>query len=169
MCLKTKYLKFLDITNYLAPEFSYDQFLKASECEQTKGFFFYEWIESLDKLEETSLPLQAVFYSSLKNQNITEAEYQYCQQVWEDKEMSTFKDFLVWYNNLDVVPFLEAVEKMSALWQERKIGMFNDGVYVPGLTLKYLFSYLSPQTYFSLFDQANSDMYHLIRENNTGI
>ncbi|CAH3118846.1 unnamed protein product [Porites lobata] len=82
--------------------------------------------------------------------------------------MSTFKDFLVWYNNLDVVPFLEAVEKMSQFWQERKIDMFKDGISVPGLTLKYLFSYLSPQTYFSLFDQANSDLYHLIKDNNTG-
>ena len=46
--------------------------------------------------------------------------------------------------------------------------MFKDGISVPGLTLKYLFSYLSPQTYFSLFDQANKDLYHLIRDNNTG-
>ena len=82
--------------------------------------------------------------------------------------MSTFKDFLVWYNKLDVVPFLEAVEKMSQFCQERKIDMFKDGISVPGLTLKYLFSYLSPQTYFSLFDKANSDLYHLIRDNNTG-
>ena len=37
MCLKTEHLKFLDITNYLAPGFSYDQFLKAYECSQTKG------------------------------------------------------------------------------------------------------------------------------------
>ena len=36
MCLKTNFLKLLDITNYLAPWFSYDQFLKAYECEQTK-------------------------------------------------------------------------------------------------------------------------------------
>ena len=46
--------------------------------------------------------------------------------------------------------------------------MFKDGISVPGLTLKYLLSYLSPQTYFSLFDQANSDLYHLIKDNNTG-
>ena len=39
MCLKTNSLKFLDISNYLAPGFSYDQFLKAYECEPTKGFF----------------------------------------------------------------------------------------------------------------------------------
>ena len=168
MCLKTNSLKFLDISNYVAPGFSYDQFLRAYECEQTKGFSPYEWIDSLDKLEETSLPSHEAFYSSLKNQNITEEEYEYCQQVWEENEMSTFQEFLIWYNNLDVVPFLEAVEKMSQFWQERKIDMFKDGISVPGLTLKYLFSYLSPQTYFSLFDQANSDLYHLIKDNNTG-
>ena len=77
--------------------------------------------------------------------------------------MVTFKDFLVWYNNLNVVPFLEAVEKMSQFWQERKIDMFKDGISVPGLTLTYLFSFLSNQTYFRLFDQANSDLYHLIK------
>ena len=130
MCLKTKFLKLLDISNYVAPGFSYDQFLKAYEGEQTKGYFPYEWVDGLDKLEETSLPPHAAFYSSLKNQNITNEEYQYRQQVCEDKEMSTFKDFLVWYNNLDVVPFLEAVEKMSQFWQERKIDMFKDGISV---------------------------------------
>ena len=46
--------------------------------------------------------------------------------------------------------------------------MFKDGISVPGLTLKYLFSHLSPQTYFSLFDEANSDLYHSSKDNNTG-
>ena len=41
--------------------------------------------------------------------------------------MSTFKDFLVWYINLDVVPFLEAVEKI-VFWQERKIDMLKVSV-----------------------------------------
>ena len=50
MCLKTMHLKFLDITNYLAPGFSYDQFLKAYECTHTKGHFLYEWVDSLEKL-----------------------------------------------------------------------------------------------------------------------
>ena len=170
MCLKTNSLKFLDISNYLAPGFSYDQFLKAYECEQIKGFFPYQWLDCLDKLEETSLPPHAAFYSSLKNANITDEECQYCQKVCEDNEMSIFKDFLVWYNDLDIVPFLEAVKKTSQFWQKRKINMFKDGISVPGMTLKYLFylSFLGNQTYFSLFDQANSDLYHLIKDDNTG-
>ena len=142
VCLKTNSLTFLDISNYIAPGFSYDQFLKAYECEQTNGFFPYEWVDNLDKLEETSLPPHETFHSSQKNQNITEEEYAYCQQVWEKYQVTTFKEFLIWYNNLDVVPFLEEVEKMSQFWQERKIDMFKDGISAPGLTLKYLSSFL---------------------------
>ena len=62
MCLNTNSLKFLDISNYLAPRFSYDQFLKAYECEQTKGIFPYELIDRLDKLKQTSLPPHTAFY-----------------------------------------------------------------------------------------------------------
>ena len=111
MRLKTDFLKLLGISNYVAPGFSYDQFVRAYKCEQTKGFFPREWVNGLDKLNETSLALHAAFYSSLKNANITEQEYEYSQQVWEENNMQTFEDFLVWYNNLDVVPFIEAVEK----------------------------------------------------------
>lgn len=50
MCLKTDFLKLLDISSYLAPGFSYDQFLEAHECEQTKGFFPCEWVDEMDEL-----------------------------------------------------------------------------------------------------------------------
>lgn len=78
MCLKTRHLRFLDVTNFLAPGFSYDMFLKAYDCPQTKGFFPYEWMDSLDKLEHTYLPPQEAFYSSLKKDNISKEDYQYC-------------------------------------------------------------------------------------------
>ena len=102
MCLNKDFLKLLDISNYLAPRFSYSPFLKAYECEQTKGFFPNQWLDDLDKLEETSLSPYDASSSTLKNQNITHEEYQYCQQVWEDNEMFIFKHFLFWHNNLDV-------------------------------------------------------------------
>ena len=95
MCIKTEHLKFLDITNYLAPNFSYSDFLKAYEIEQTKGFFPYEWVDSLAKLNHRGLPSHEAFYSSLKNQNISNEEYQYCQQVWDQNGMTTFKEFLI--------------------------------------------------------------------------
>ena len=33
--------------------------------------------------------------------------------------MKTFRDYLEYYNILDVIPFVEAVEKMSSFYQER--------------------------------------------------
>ena len=79
MCLKTNFLKLLNISNYVAQGFSYDQFLKAYEFEQTKGCFPYKWVDGLDKLNETLQPPHVAFYSSLKNANITDEEYAYCQ------------------------------------------------------------------------------------------
>ena len=167
MCLKTQHLKFLDITNYLAPGFSYDQFLKAYECSQTKGYFPYEWVDSLEKLNSPTLPPPEAFHSTLSNTDITIEQYECCQCVWDANNMTSFRDFLVWYNNLDVVPFLEAIEKMSTFWKERSIDMFKDGVSVPGLTMKYLFSNVAV-TYFSLFSEKDKDLYYTMKDNNVG-
>ena len=56
--------------------------------------------------------------------------------------MKTMHDFLVWYNNRDVVPFLDAIDKQFAFYKQQNIDMFKDGVSVPGLTLLYLFNEL---------------------------
>ncbi|CAB3981983.1 Zinc finger and SCAN domain-containing 22 [Paramuricea clavata] len=46
--------------------------------------------------------------------------------------MITFKDYLVWYNNLDVEPFVKAIEKMFEFYQPRSLDLFKDGISVPG-------------------------------------
>ena len=38
--------------------------------------------------------------------------YSQLQSVWVSEEMKSFKDFLMWYNNKDVVPTLKAMQKM---------------------------------------------------------
>ena len=37
--------------------------------------------------------------------------YQYLQQIWKQEQMRSFNDFLRWYNNKDVMPTLEAMQK----------------------------------------------------------
>ena len=37
--------------------------------------------------------------------------YHYLQQIWKQEQVSSFKDLLLWYNNKDVVPTLEAMKK----------------------------------------------------------
>ncbi|XP_078660172.1 uncharacterized protein LOC144904897 [Branchiostoma floridae x Branchiostoma belcheri] len=67
MSIETDDLKFLDLINYVAPGFSYSILLKAYDCEETKGFFPYEWMDSLDKLDEPRLPGPDAFHSKLRD------------------------------------------------------------------------------------------------------
>ena len=89
MCIATHKLRFLDINNFLAPGFSYSKYLKAFGLEEEKGYFGYEYITGLDKLKETTLPPQPAFFSQLKNTNITEDEYAYCQRVCKKHTKNT--------------------------------------------------------------------------------
>ncbi len=168
MCIKTDHLRFLDVTNFLAPGFSYSMFLKAYECPQTKGFFPYEWMDSLEKLQHPSLPPHEAFFSSLTNTNVSTEEYQYCQKIWSEKNMQSFRDFLIWYNNLDVQPFCDALEKMCAFWRVKDIDMLRQGISIPGITLTYLFTTLEPDIFFSLFNEKNKDLYSLFKSNMVG-
>lgn len=142
MCLSTDTLIFLDITNYLVPGFSYDKFLKALGCKLTIGLTF-EYMDDVRKLDESA------FYNRLKGENISDDDYARCQKTLHDNGMTTMRDFLVWYNNRDVVPFLEAIDKQFAFYQQRHIDMFRDGISVPGLTLLHLFNDLTPETHFN--------------------
>ena len=98
-----------------------------------KGHFLYEYIDDLQKLEEHSLPPQAALFSRLKNEGISDTDYALCQEAWRSDRMTTVRDFLVFDNNRDVVPFIEAVDQQFAFYQQQNIDMFKDGISVPGL------------------------------------
>ena len=76
---------------------------------------------SIGKLEGRALPPQEAFYSRLKNEGISDEDYARCQAVWHDNRMKTMRDFLVRYNNRDVVPFLEAIDKQFAFYKQQNI------------------------------------------------
>ena len=168
MCFSTTNLKFLDVTQYLAPGVSYDKYLKAYGCELQKGHFPYEYMDGIGKLADRALPPQAAFYSQLKSEEISDADYARCQAVWHDNQMTTMRDYLIWYNNRDVTPFLEAIAKQFTFYCDRGIDMFKDGISVPGLSLLYLFNNLPPKTFFTVFNQTNSDLHKLVKDNIVG-
>ena len=47
--------------------------------------------------------------------------------------MSSFKDFLRWYNNKDAVPTLEAMPKMFAFYYDKNIDMLKLDCTLPNL------------------------------------
>ena len=168
MCFSTTNLKFLDVTQYLAPGVSYDKYLKAYGCELQKGHFPYEYMDGIGKLADRALPPQAAFYSQLKSEEISDADYARCQAVWHDNQMTTMRDYLIWYNNRDVTPFLEAIAKQFTFYCDRGIDMFKDGISVPGLSLLYLFSNLPKDTFFTVFNNTNKDAHKLVKDNIVG-
>ena len=168
MCLYTDKLKFLDIVNYLAPGVSYAKYLTAYGCELEKGHFPYEYMDGIGKLEDRALPPQAAFFSQLKNEGISDTDYAACQAVWGDNQMTTMRDYLIWYNNRDVTPFLDAIAKQAGFYKHQNIDMFKDGISVPGLSLLHLFNDLPNDTYFTVFNRTNSDLHELVKDNIVG-
>ena len=72
MAIVTEELRLLDITYYIAPSFSYAQFLEAYGAKVSKGFFPYEWFTDLSKLKSDQFPSYQDFYSSLSERNVLE-------------------------------------------------------------------------------------------------
>ena len=55
------------------------------------------------------------------------------QQIRKQEQMSSFKDFLRWYNSEDVVPTLEAIQKMIAFYHNKDVDMLKLGCTLPNL------------------------------------
>ena len=168
-CISTPKFVFLDISHFLAPGTSYADFLKAYQISEEKGFFPYEWFDDFEKLKQTYLPEKEAFYSSLKNASISDEDYHYCQQIWQRLNMQTFQDFLIWYNNLDVKPFVAAATKLQQFYFQKEIDVFKTTISVPGIARKLLFNTARRHgAEFALMDKRNKDLHDKIKANICG-
>ena len=192
-------IQFLDILNFLGGTTSLDKFLKAYGCEESKGFFPYEWFDNVDKLSLNHLPPIDSFYSKLKNCNVLESDfreferelrcgksehevlkklkltsvpltkeenYEKLQFIWREQNMTSFLDFLRWYNNKDVQPTLTAMIKMKSFYHNINIDMLKLGLTLPSLANRILHN--STSTKFFPFSKEDSFYDDYIREWLTG-
>ena len=137
MFMKTPQLLFLDITNYLSPGITYDKWVKTYGANQTKSWLPYEWFDSADKLDYKGLPPCWCWYSQLRNCfALNPSEFEECKRVFQERGMQTFGDWLEYYNNLDVTPFLETLEKMKRFYTKLGIDIFKDAVSLRGLAFQ---------------------------------
>ena len=139
MFILTSGFRFLDIINYLGPGTSYGKWVEAYDCKATKSWLPYEWFDSPEKLDYPGLPEYKEWYSKLKGEYVlTREEWDVCQNLFREKGMKTFKDWVCYYNNLDVAPGLEALTKMKNFYAEKGIDIMKDAVSIPGVSLHYL-------------------------------
>ena len=68
-----------------------------------KGVFPYEYVDSVDKLRETRLPPRELFFSSLTDETVSEADYAHAINVWNTFSISTLGDYSDLYLKTDVL------------------------------------------------------------------
>ena len=95
--------------------------------------------------------------------------YRELQDIWRRRGMTTFRDFLEYYNNLDVGPFVQAVEKMQQFYFNHHIDLFKVAVSVPGIARRWLFQTAhEAKTSFGLIQPRDDDLYYIIKQNIVG-
>ena len=67
-----------------------------------KGVYPYEYIDSLDRFNETQLPPIDKFYSRLTDEKISQKDYEHAQKVWEAFNCRTLGDYYDLYLKTDI-------------------------------------------------------------------
>ena len=100
---------------------------------------------------------QAVFKLKLSKPPATGTEnYQYRQQIWKPEQMSSFRDFLRWHNNKDIVLTLEAMQKLIAFYHDKDINILKLGCTI--LNLAKICLRKSTDAKFYRFTEADKDL-----------
>ena len=108
-------------TKSFFPYECFDCSQKMSNSELSPYDAFFSKLRNVNPLEKDYLDYQKLLSSGWTTEEALyktklskrppsgEENYQYLLDKWNHETMGTFKDFLRWYNNKDVVPTLEAM------------------------------------------------------------
>ena len=58
-----------------------------------KGDYPFEYMDSWEKFDKTSLPDQEAFYSKLNEEGISDRDYAHAQKVWEVFEIKNIGEY----------------------------------------------------------------------------
>ena len=93
--------------NYLSKGFSG----KYLELAKQKGDYPYEYMDSFKKFNECELPSKDKFYSSLKDKNISDEDYERAKKIWNVFNIKNLGEYHDLYLKTDVLLLYDVFEK----------------------------------------------------------
>lgn len=77
---------------------------------ERKGVFPYDYVDSMERLHEESLPSIEHFYSKLNEVHIEPAEYAFALEVWDKFELRTLGEYSELYMKTDILLLADVFE-----------------------------------------------------------
>ena len=93
---------FKNLLKYFTPE--------QAEILKQKGFYPYEYMDSIEKFNDRKPPPQEAFYSKLSGRGISEKNYNHVWNVWNTFNMETLLEYHELYNITDVLLLADVFE-----------------------------------------------------------
>ena len=75
-----------------------------------KGVYPYDYVISIEQLKERKLPPKEAFHSKLKDEEITDEDFQHAQNVWNTFNCQTLQDYHDLYLKSDVLLLADVFE-----------------------------------------------------------
>ncbi|KAK3804083.1 hypothetical protein RRG08_057968 [Elysia crispata] len=75
-----------------------------------KGVYPYEYLDSWERFEDTTLPPKNAFYSKLSDKHISDDDYEHAQRVWETFGCKTLGNYADLYCRTDVLLLADVFE-----------------------------------------------------------
>ena len=94
--------------------------------------------------------------------------YAELQEIWLANNWTSVRDLLIYYNNCDVSPFVEALLNMLSIYQDKQIDLFKNCVTVPSAARHLIFNSVDDDVKFALCDESQKDIHTLFKQNICG-
>ena len=81
-------------------------------------FIHYDYVDSVDKLAESSLPPREAFYSRLNDEVTTNEDYEYAKTVWKEFRIKSLGEYTSLYNKVDVLQLADVFKILGiSVWE----------------------------------------------------
>ena len=83
-----------------------------------KGIYPYEFMDDFEKFKKQSLPKKTSFFSRLKQEKVSEEDFEHAQRVWREFELKNMGDFHDLYLKTDVLLLADVMENFRKLCEK---------------------------------------------------